>query len=492
MKILFVFPNDYLANGIPTGIATLSAWLKRDGHDVDIFDWTFIKTAPLEPQAVPDETIYTPTEYTLEDLVVDDPVISLVDAFRAKLDEFQPDLVTISVMTGYYDKTMELLRSHSPSCPVVVGGIHATICPEDALSFPEVDMICVGEGELFMSELCRRMEAGSDISDIPNLGVRTQDGIRINPPQPFLSIDDLPTPDWGLFDSRHLFRPFEGDIYNGSFFTMSRGCPQKCSYCVNGSLQKSLADCGRYFRYQSPETTLRHLTALQKKFDAKWFKFADDCITLLPEKKLTELAAAIRPLGIQFGCSVRPDTVTAKKVELLQSMGCVAASVGVESGNEQLRQTVLNRFMSNDSIIEAVGLLTDAGIRISTFNMIGLPGETRENVFETIRLNKRMGVSAANVYIIYPYPGTAISERYGVHFRNEDGSSVSVEEASSYNLSAMSPDEVEGLLSTFNIYLALPEERWEEVRLAEGGTPEAIKVRHEFNKEASSLMAQKG
>ena len=174
-------------------------------------------------------------------------------------------------------------------------------------------------------------------------------------------------------------------------------------------------DYGKYFRYQSPFTTIKQLSALKEKYGASWFKFADDSMGYFDIEYLEELAQGLEPLNIKFGCSIRPGSINAEKVKLLKKMGIVAASVGVESGNQDIRKNILNRHMSDEQIIDSIRLLMDYDIRISTFNLIGLPTETRYNVFETIRLNKKAGVKATNVYIIYPYPGTEINKKYKIN-----------------------------------------------------------------------------
>jgi len=469
MKVLFIHPNEYLSIGIPTGIAQLSAVLKNAGHTIDIFDFTFVKTKAAAAclQSSTNHGVYLPTAYTLEDLVAKDPVTTVERAFRLKLKEFQPDLVAVSVMTGQFGKVIKLLNRVRPSCKVILGGVHPTICPEQTLQQDVVDYICVGEGEELLVELCDCMERRTDFSTLKNLGYKKEHKILINNSRPFINMDDLPIPDWSLFDQRHLFRPFLGKVYKGSFYVMSRGCPGKCTYCVNVSLAKKLKGCGRYFRYQSPETTIRHITHLKNIYGATWFKFADDSITYFPEEQLEKLVAGLMPLGIQFGCSIRPETTSARKVELLKSMGCVAATVGIESGNESLRKNVLNRKMTNDQIANAIQFLSNAGIRVSTFNMLGIPGETREDVFKTIALNKKCGIDAVNVYIVYPYPGTELSEKYQISCFKEDGAVIPVSHAAKFAMSQMSPAEVERLLKTFELYVLIPEQLWPVVAMAE-------------------------
>ena len=481
LRVLFVYPNDYLSVGIPSGIAILSAILKEKGYEVGLFDFTFVKTQ--KNWSKPKQTnpgLYLKTEYSIEDMVANDPVQPLAKAFEKKLNDFKPDLLAISVMTGHFDKTMDLLNKVRLSCKVVVGGVHATLCPEDVLKFKTVDFACVGEGEELILELCECLEKNSDYSGLKNLGFRKRGKIQINECRPFVDMDKLPTPDWSLFDEKHLFRPFMGKIYKGSFYTMSRGCPQLCTYCVNGSLRKILKGCGRYFRFQSPQTTIKQMAFLKEKFGATWFKFADDSIMLLSDQYLEELANGLAPLKIMFGCSVRPETTTANKVRLLKKMGCVAASVGIESGNENLRREVLNRRMTNKQIKNAIKLLNAENIRVSTFNMIGLPNESRENVFETIKLNRELDVKAANVFIIYPYPGTDISKKYNIKLRNNRGRIVPVSMASTFKFSKMLPSEIMGLLETFDLYLRMSPKMWPKIKMAEGKTKKAKNLRSEL------------
>ena len=477
MRVLFIFPNDYLSNGIPTGIAILSAVLKQKGHIVDIFDFTFIKTEELKLKADNEPSMYLPTEYTLTDLVIDDPIISLEEAFKQKINEFNPDLNAVSVMTGHFDKVIDLLEKVRPKCKTIFGGVHPTISPYETLKNDVVDFVGIGEGEGLLVDLLDALEKGKDYTHIKNLGYKENDVIKINELRHFVNMDELPTPDWLLFDERHLFRPFMGNIYKGSFFVMSRGCPGICTYCVNYSLREKLKECGRYYRYQSPETTINQLKELKEKFGAIWFKFADDSIMLFKADYLEVLAKGLKPLNINFGCSVRPETVSEQKTKLLKEMGMVAATIGIESGNERIRRDILRRSMTNEQIINVIELLKKYNIRVSTFNMIGLPEETRENVFETIKLNKKVKVEATNVYIIYPYPNTQISKKYNTNIYDDNGRIIPVSQASSFALSKMSPSEVKGLLKTFELYVRLPEKMWPLIKIAEKSDKTAEELR---------------
>jgi len=191
---------------------------------------------------------------------------------------------------------------------------------------------------------------------------------------------------------------------------------------------------------------------------------------------LEELGDGLKRLGIMFGCSVMPNTITEEKVKLAREMGCVAMSVGVESGNANIRKMVKRNY-KDDVLVERLKIVQRHGIRLSTFNIIGFPDETRENVFETINLNRRIGTAACNVYVLFPYPGTPIQIEHKIPLRDQTGQMLPVSEAKNLGLSKMSPDELDGLQHTFNLYLHMPRELWPLVRLAEASDLRGIEIR---------------
>ena len=475
MKILAIYSNNYLEIGIPTGLATLSAILKNEGHDIVLFDYTFLKTEALTEENSTQKSIFKPTSVTLNDLVKDDEVVNIEDEFEKLIQKESPELIIVSTMTSSFQSAIDLLtkKKNTFSCKVLVGGVHPTINPLDALEPDIVDYICIGEGDEFIVEFCHAIQNNIDPTNIQNLGYKVLGKKRLNTLRPLTKLDTLPTPDWSLFDKRHLFRPYEGEVYNGGFYIMSRGCPYKCTYCVNDTIKNTMKGTGKYYRFQSPQTTIKQLTELKEKYNATWFKFADDSIMSLSLEYLEELAKDIIPLNIMFGCSARPEAITKEKVKILKKMGMVSASIGIESGNEEIRKTILNRKMTNQHIIDGITILKENDIRVSAFNMIGLPNETRQNVFETIRLNKQLGVDSVNVYILFPYPGTKIQENYLKANEDIDSVAMNVSEAHKINLSKMEPEEVKGLLKTFHLYLKLPYELWPIIELAEKETKEA-------------------
>ena len=474
MKILFVHPEKYLNIGIPAGIAILSAIIKQNGHIVDLFDTTFIKPLtdknrlikhdpatmasagdPLPTEEIQRSKVLKETQITINDLAAKDSPQDEKIVFQQKIDKFSPDIIAVSAMTTTFDHAMELIHSVTHQAKVVVGGIHATIAPKDCLNQSGVDIVCIGEGDDSFVELITLISQNQPYTAVRGMWFKNEQGSIIkNEISPRISLESLPTPDWSIFDERHLFRPFDGEVYKGSFFSQSRGCPMKCTYCVDPTISAITGGSKGYFRIQPPKTTYLQLKELKEKYGATWFKFVDDTFLLPKIEHLIALRDLIKPLNIMFGCSVMPNTITEEKVILAKDMGCVAMSIGLESGNDLIRKSVMRK-CSNDRIIKDIQMVKKHGVRVSTFNIIGFPGESRANVFETVELNRKTGADAANVYILYPYPGTPIAIEKNIPLRDSGGAIPSADTAASLSLSKMSEQEVVGLHKTFNLYLHL-------------------------------------
>ena len=474
MRVLFLNRMDFLEATLPEGIALLSAILKSRGHEVRVFDTAFLKPRRREPQN--NENIsggisfHKATPYALKDLTANDSEVDIAESFSRVIEDFKPYLIAVSAMTTNYEKSMDLLKKVEIPCKVVIGGTHSTLMPDKVIRRQEIDYACVGEGDEALLELCDAMEAGKDTKGIRNMYVKARgsgpDKIIENTLRPFVDLDSLPVPDLSVFDSRHFFRPFLGNIYKGIFMSTSRGCPRGCAYCVNNRLRDLFSGCGKnYLRFQSPQIVARNLRAMKEEYGITWFKFSDDTFLMRPLKDMYELRDLIKPLDIMFGCSVDPATVTEEKVRLAKEMGCAAMSIGIETGNERLRKLILSRHISNAQIKKAIRIVRDHGIKISTFNMIGLPGESREDVFETIRFNKELEIPDANVYTLYPFPGTKIYEDAGVSV--DDYARIpAMQEAHTFGLSGIPGNELMFFLKAFNLYLVLPEEDWGRIEQA--------------------------
>lgn len=494
MKILFIHAPNYLDIGIVGGIATLSAILKEKGHNVELFDTTFMKTK---------DTLdfwhrnsgglmqFKKTEYTLKDLVKDDPTVDIYEEFQKKIDKFNPDIIAISAMTTTFDRACDLVRNVKHDAMVISGGVHSTIAPDDAIAQSIIDAVCVGEADNIFPELASLIETGKDHTGVKSMWFRLKNNkIKKNLVASRVALNDLPTPDWGFFDKRHLFRPYQGKIYVGSFFQQSRGCPNQCTYCVDPALSRISEDGSPrgFFRINNPSVTIKHIRELKEKLGVNFLRFGDDTFFLPDIDHIKELHRGIKPLNIKFTCSVYHSTISEEKIEIAKDMGLVAVSVGIESGSPKIRK-ILKRNYSDETVIKNIELLNKYGLRLSTTNLIGSPEETREDVFKTIELNRKVEATGCSVFVVFPYPGTQIQKDYNIPIRDKNGRIMPLLEAANFELSKMTSQEVVGLLNTFNLYQRYSKKLWPIIKIAESPDELGASVLMVLHEITSSLLS---
>ncbi|MBA7634924.1 Anaerobic magnesium-protoporphyrin IX monomethyl ester cyclase [subsurface metagenome] len=250
-------------------------------------------------------------------------------------------------------------------------------------------------------------QGGDDISNIKNLWFKKGGVVLKNDLRPLLStLDDLPYPDYDLFDCAQVLKDRKGDFA----VIASRGCPFSCSNCCNHALREAYKGKGRYFRVPSVDNVLEQIELLTKKYPIRSVNFADDVFALSREWALEFCEKYPRRFDLKFKCNVRADMIDEELLENLKRANCTEISMGVETGNEWLRMEVLDRKMPNEQIINVFDAAHKLGIETLSYNMIGLPYETPEMVEETINLNKQIAPDHVAVFFFYPYPGTKLHE----------------------------------------------------------------------------------
>ena len=325
--------------------------------------------------------------------------------------EFRPDVAAYSVITGsqrYYLEVNRRLKAGLPGVFSVFGGPHPTFFPE-MVQEPGVDGICRGEGEQALVDLLAALgDGGPDAA----LGVRNWSFCRngeviANPVRPYVEdLDSLPFPDRALVYERD---PVAGRSRIKHFLT-GRGCPYNCTYCFNHALAEIYRGKGRRFRHRSVGHVIEEIRWVREHYPLEFVVFVDDTFVLSNEW-LAEFAERYpRQIGLPFFCNTRANLVTAEQVRLLKAAGCHSVSMGIETGNDRLRNELLKRQMSKAQILEAARLLREGGLNFATTNMIGLPTSTLDDDFETLALNIQARPAYAHVFIFQPYPRTELGQ----------------------------------------------------------------------------------
>jgi radical SAM superfamily enzyme YgiQ (UPF0313 family) len=250
----------------------------------------------------------------------------------------------------------------------------------------------------------------------------------------------------------------------------TRGCPYNCSYCGSGSIRKSYLDAGTrgYVRHKDPEKFVEECHQLVEKYNLNLFYFVDGTFTAMSHSVLRELSKLYKErVGVPFIALVHPSTIDDEVARLLGEMGCLHVSIGVESGDREYRKNILNRNMSDETIINAIRSLRKNNIHVSSYNMIGIPGMDREHVFKTIELNRKANPNSSIVGIFIPFPDAELTKKLIEMGLLDKDVIVTTGLYPSVKIKEMSDKEIRGLFNTFNLYIKLPKILWPLIRKLE-------------------------
>lgn len=304
---------------------------------------------------------------------------------RRKLKEYLSEktlFVGISSMTSYQIifgiKTASAVRKMRPDLPIVWGGLHPTVLPEETLRTCEyADIVCKGEGERTVVELARALQREEPLGGIAGIGYKDKDGrIVMNKDREFLDFDKLPLPDYGLLDPR---------VFNLSFlsYQSSRGCPHRCKFCEVGPIHK------RSYRRRSIETAIRDVEELINKHPIRLINIIDENFFVnLGNARLFANTVMERGWRFQWRAWCRADYFRRTDTEfwrLMRKAGLRDVEIGGESGSQKTLDNICKDYKVSD-ITNAASQLHDAGITAKISFMCSLPGEDRNDMDETVKM----------------------------------------------------------------------------------------------------------
>ena len=387
MRVAFIFPIREINSRkkplrFPTyinlGISYVSSVLKSGGHVTRLF--------VLTPQ-------------NARELLV-------------SVEEFDPGLVCFtSLATTHYlvQDFAKLYKQKHPAMFLIAGGCHVSLNPDEVIA-DAFDAICIGEGEYPALELAGQLEQGLKPSKIRNLWIKNGGRVEKNPTRPFIeNLDRLPFPDRGMWKEYLMYPERIPAILLG------RGCPFTCTYCCNHKLAK--LSPGKYVRYRSPPNVLGEIREyLAESPECKEIYFEVETIGV-DIRYVRWLCSELEQFNrereqlVAFGVNLRvtPHMDCEALFDTLGQAHFTFVEIGLESGSERVRTEILKRHYSNSDIIKAAESAKRHRLRVYTYNLIGLPGETVEDFRETIALNRRIQPEVAGLSIFYPYPGTELA-----------------------------------------------------------------------------------
>ena len=398
---------------LPMGIAYIAGVLEHTGNEVQILDLLVSK-------------------YSAEKI-------------RRKLEEYQPDIVGVTSVTMNYPVASEILKhckQVDKDIITIIGGPHVTFSAVETLNeAPWIDIVVRGEGEQTMMDIV----SGKKLEDIAGIAFRADDGIKLTGERGLIhNLDELPLPARHLFPlSRYHVLDVHASIIAG------RGCPFNCIFCVGSKMG------GRRARYRDPKLVVDEIEQVLA-YGFKEVNFEDDLLTL-NHKHVHALCDEINARGLKFNWSVfsRVDTVNLELLQRMKEAGCTWMLYGVESGNQQILDMAKKK-ITLEKIREGVRLGKEAGIKILASFIIGLPGETRETLSETMKfaleLDTHWGFN-----VLSPFPGTEVREKadeYGIEILTSDWLQYDANTAVTRTEGA-GPEEIAEALSRYNQGLEL-------------------------------------
>ena len=497
MKVLLLYPNLYGMNMLPPAIGLFTAILKRDGHEVRLFDTTTYEglSALNSDKMKSDNLNARPFDDTLLKQGV--KKTDAVDDFRLMVKEFEPDLIALSVTEDMYPIGVKLLASLENNRPkVVAGGVFPTFEPELTINGSQgcIDFVLKGEGEKTLSEMCRRLQQGESLVNLDGLYGKIDGSIVNNPlPQP-VDLLTLPVPDYDLFEASRFFRPMQGRLWRMLPVQTIRGCPYTCAYCNSPSQREIHSNANyKYFRKQRIDLVREELLVNINRYKADSFYFWADTFLAWNNHEFEAFCEMYSEFKLPFWIQTRPETVNAERFKKLRDIGLLRVAFGIEHGNEKFRKQILQRNVKNELIIENLKIVTDLDIPISVNNIIGFPTETRELAFDTIELNRYFKSDGINAYSYVPFHGTPLrklAEQYG--YIEKGRLTRSITSPTMLSMPQFTKEEIEGLRRCFVLYVKMPREKWSVISKAESLTPEGDQLFLELKDECTKKYMHYG
>ena len=380
MKVLFVYPvvpPNYDTFGIQQGIAAISAVLKEGGHDTRLY-----------------------SDYEFRPAALDEVV-----------ESFRPGLVGIHATYPQSDLVLQIAEHLGArhSLKVIIGGVWPTTQGDEAIASPHITDIARGEAEHSLLDLANALERDEPCRDLAGFWFRGNGEVIRNPARPYTeNLDNLPFPDRTIFEGQKLLGRLPYLEFIGQ-----RGCPFRCSNCFHHSWRNNTSGAKDYVRYKSPARLVEEIKHAYPNHAPKGepcMGFHDATFTLNRAWTFEVCDLLRKEVGIPWWCNTRASNMDEELADALKQGGCFEVHIGIESGDEHIRNDVLRKNVKNEQIVHAFEILRDRGLQTFGFNMLGLPHETEEAMIKTVELNRRVKPDTIFCSVFSPFPGTDLHD----------------------------------------------------------------------------------
>lgn len=468
MKALLVYCNSMLENALPVGLSQLSASLKQAGIAVGLFDTTFYRYGAKSDMENRIEALqFPPCPLNFNER-------NMEDDFRLMIDEFQPDLIGLSVVEPTFFLGMRLIESargiiKKNNIKVALGGVHAILAPESVVGYDLVDYICISEGEVAFVDLCHKINKGESTEHSLGFWVKKNSAWIKNPKAHLVDINNLPIMDFTIFPESYLNKPMMGKLYRTISIETTRGCPYQCSYCGDNTLKNLFKEMGSWYRLKKIARVNEELKEYAELYSPEFVYIMSESFLSGSLNRVKEFVDMYRQFSIPFWFNTRPEDITEEKVKLIKEIGCKRISIGLEHGNEEFRKKILRRNYSNDDFLKACMVLKSYDISFSINIIIGFPYETRDMIFDAIALLRKIKPEGISTHIYNPYRGSQIRkvcEKEGM-IRPDLIAEDFFQMDYILNNPTISKTDILGLFRTIPLYVEMSKEKYPQIEKAE-------------------------
>lgn len=384
MKILIIYPDmitpDPAWHGyFYEGVAMLAASARAAGHECELLH------------------VYQP--------LPDEEVLAWVEKHR----DGDNTLLAFSATTNQFPhvKRWAPLLKEKTGLMTLCGGMHPTLSSDDAINTPGIDMTCCGDGEGPLAELATRLQNGAGPEGVHGIWYKDANGEVVKQQlADNTDVDKAPHPYWEIYPHYEKLEVIREHI---GILMGSRGCAYNCAYCCNLALIKNSKGRGKYLRFKEVPTFIREINDYRAKYPKTQGFFFEDDIFGVWKKWLREFVPAYKKeVGLPFGCNMRPNLVDQEMVDLLAGAGCKRVHMAIEAGSDEVRNKILNRRLSRETLLTTFKMFKDAGIQCQSYNIVGSPHETASQILETVKINAEIDPEFIQHSIFYPYEGTPL------------------------------------------------------------------------------------
>jgi radical SAM superfamily enzyme YgiQ (UPF0313 family) len=370
-------------------LSSISAYIKKYNKDVEIKLFTMFPSVK--------DVKYSP------------------EGFSNFLSQWEPDIIALSIMSTHWfviKPFLTKIKEKNKNIPVVVGGYQAILSTEETLKNKNIDIVCHGDGEIPLSNFIDLLRGNKNGPIQGLLEKRNSTSYFYTQRYQVKKLSEIPYFDYDIFTKKnklHIANFFFNEKNQVQLpVATGRGCHFSCTFCSNSTLRSLWENKKEFIRRYDVDIIITSLKNLIKKYKVDKFEFWDELFIDNSPFIYNFLLRYKEEINLPFTALGRVEYMKDDLMKLLSEAGCTEISFGVESGDEEYRKKYLKRFMSNDEILEAANNCKKYNIKAFTFNMLGMPYETKENMKKTIDLNSKIDPDYIYFTIYTPLPNTQL------------------------------------------------------------------------------------